>query len=373
MKSQILAIFCLALWTGGAFAAPDQKNPAPDTRKTAIFVANRANKTLDDKLPAFEDFVSSRITKAGFTVISREVATDAASALLKDSKKTTMDQLLSDNASVLRLGQMLGADYLIVASFSTYDPEKRTFEADGVKTINLIHNLRATFKIMEGVQGGTLAGDTILVSRTVRFTEGLRTENADLINGLLDEAAVKIGEIAAKTTIKSPAAKHLVEFSIACGMQDLAQLPLSVPDIRLTENNTVVIEKNRLEVQSLDVTVQLDEAVAGSAPGTFKAPPGLHKLRLTREGFKDWERTINVVDGLKLKVALQMSDVGYQRWKDNTAFLNSIETGKKLTDAEAEKIRGEAQKLRQSGHKVDISKDIKVNTTEGLKIYKSIY
>ena len=35
------------------------------SRKAAIFVANRAEKTLDDKLAAFEDFISSRITEKG--------------------------------------------------------------------------------------------------------------------------------------------------------------------------------------------------------------------------------------------------------------------------------------------------------------------
>lgn len=139
--------------------------PAPNAssagRKAAIFVANRADKVLDDKLAAFEDFISSRITAKAFAVISHEVATDAVSSLSKDSKQTSMDQLLGNNASALRLAQMLGADYLILASLSSYGTEKRTFDADGVKTVIVMHNLRVTYKILEGVQGGTLAGDTV--------------------------------------------------------------------------------------------------------------------------------------------------------------------------------------------------------------------
>ena len=65
-----------------------------------------------------------------------------------------------------------------------------------------------------------------------------------------------------------------------------------------------------------------------------------------------------------------MTDAGYQRWKDNTAFLNSIENGKKLTDAEAEKLRGEAQMLRQSGNLVNVKVDTKENIHP---IYKSIF
>ena len=241
-----------------------------------------------------------------------------------------------------------------------------------MKTVNITHNLRVTYKILDGEHGGTLVSDTVKASKTIQYTENLREEDGDLINALLDEAAGQVGDSLGKKSIKMAVAPNEpVEFSIACGMQDLAQLPLSIPDVGLAKDNTVVVGKYKLEVQALDVTVELDGVVAGSAPSTFKAPPGLHKLRLSREGFTPWERTINVVEGQKLKVALQMSDAGYQRWKDNTAFLQSLENGKKLTDAEAERIRGEAQKLRQSGYKVDVKEDVKVDTKEGLKVYQT--
>jgi hypothetical protein len=341
-------------------------------RKAAIFVANHADKAFDEKLATFADFITGRFTDKGFSVLSREVSTDALSSLLKDSKQTDADQLLSNNSTVLRLGQMLGADYLIVASIASFGSDKKSVETYGVKTVNITHNLRVTYKILDGMHGGALASDTVKASKTLRFTENSREEAGDLINGLLEEASIQVAESLGRKEIKTASAPTgAVEFSVSCGMQDLAQLPASIPDVRLAKDNTVVVGKDKLEVQALDVTVELDGVVAGSAPSTFKAPPGLHKIRLSREGFTPWERTINVVEGQKLKVALQMSDAGYQRWKDNTAFLQSLENGKKLTDAEAERIRGEAQKLRQSGYKVDVKEDVKVDTKEGIKVYQT--
>lgn len=333
-----------------------------DARKAAIFVANRADKSLDDKLGTFEDFISSHITEKGFTVISREVATDALSSLKKDSTATEADQLLSDNSSVLRLGQLLGVDYLIVASISSYGSDKRATDAYGEKTVNVIHNLRVTYKILDATHGGTLASDTIKTSKTIRYSDTASEVDSDLINGLLDEAGEKVAESVGKKEIKTVSlSKDQVDFSIACGMQDLANVPMSIPDVRLDDGNNVSIGKEKLEVQALDVTVELDGVVIGSAPSSFKAAPGLHKIRLSREGFKPWERTINLTDGQKLKVALQLSEAGYQRWKDNTAFLAALENGKKLTDAEAERIRGIAQMFRQSGYKVDVKSDVKVD------------
>jgi hypothetical protein len=118
-------------------------------------------------------------------------------------------------------------------------------------------------------------------------------------------------------------------------------------------------------VQPLDVTVELDGLAIGSAPGAFKARPGLHKLRLSREGFKDWERTINVTEGQQLHVALQMSDAGYGRWKDNLAFLQELDNNRKLTDAEVKRIEGIAKFFSESHYRVD--------TKENIKIYKSLY
>ena len=337
-------------------------------RKAAIFVDNRAGKAFDNKVPVLEDFITSRVTEQGFSVLSREVLINAFKDYSIEESKVSgtnvpesklgqqlsddvyalkmmqaigemffgsfkgipteepkvsspeappvnLDQQLSRNSSALRLAQMMGADYIIAASITSFGMEKKAFEGYGAKTVNLIHNLRVSYKILEAVQGGSLVADTVKVSKTIRFTEGSHTEDTDMINELLDEASVKVAESLSKKRIIPPPPKpDLVEITVACGMQDLAQLPVSIPDVRLTKDNTVVIGENKLEVQLLDVTVELNGTVIGSAPGTFRAPPGLSKIRLSREGFRDWERTINVMAGQKLKVALQMSDAGYARW-----------------------------------------------------------
>ena len=114
-----------------------------------------------------------------------------------------------------------------------------------------------------------------------------------------------------------------------------------------------------------DVNVEINGITVGSAPGTFEVMPGLNKLRLTREGFKPYERTVNCYDGQTLTVALQMTDDGFARWKDVVKAYTALENNRKLTDAEVEVLRGYAQMLRQSG--------IKVDTREGLKFYRGLY
>lgn len=366
--SLFLLITLTSFFTNVLSAAEPSDQPV---RKAAIFVENRAGKAFDDKVSVLEDFITSRITEQGFSVLNQEVVINSLKSYSFDEPKASiietagakLDRLLSSNTSALRLAQMMGVDYIIAASITSFGMEKKAFEGYEVKTINLIHNLRVSYKILEAAQGGSLVADTVKVSKTTRFTEGSHSENSDMINELLDEASVKIAESLSKKRIIPPPPKpDLVEITVVCGMQDLAQLSASVPDVRLTKDNTVVIGENKLEVQLLDVTVELNGTVIGSAPGTFKAPPGLNKIRLSREGFRDWDRTINIMAGQKLKVALQMSDAGYKRWKDNTEFLYDLKNGEKLTDAVVKVLEGKSQMLRQSGYKVDVHEDIKVNT-----------
>lgn len=328
---------------------------AHDQRMTAIFVANRADKSLDDKLAALEDFVSSRVTEKGFSLISHEVVSDAWSSFQRENPRTAIDEALGNQSSALRLAQMLNADYLLLASISSFGSTSKKTTISGKDVSSATYTLRVTYKLVDGVQGGTLAADTISVSETIWETVGPETIDSDLVNRLLDEAAVKVADSLSKKEIREHLAKPgQVNFTVACGIADVGGQPISVPDIRLTEDGKVVIGRSPIELQAVAVTVELDGAAIGSAPAKFSASPGLHKIRLTHEQCKPWERTINISQGQNLKVVLQMTDESYQRWKDQTAFLQTLENGRKLTDAEAEKIKGLAKFLGNSRYVIDI-------------------
>ena len=260
------------------------------------------------------------------------------------------------------MAQNLGVDFVLAASIATYGVEKKAYEGNGVSTLNVIYNMRLSYKIAESAQGGVVAGDTINVTKTIRQSAGLQTESSDVINELLDDAAGRLSDCvvnaaAQLTNVVVQAGK--VKVSIACSMTDMTQQPLTLPDVHITKDNTLVISTNRVPVQPLDVTVEFDGLAIGSAPGTFDAMPGLHKLKLTREGFKPWERTVNIYDGQTLKVALKMSEAGYHRWKDNTAFLQALENNRKLTDAEVKVLEGQAKMLSESHYRVDTKENVK--------------
>lgn len=350
-------------------------------RKTAIFVQNLEPK-LNNKVPFLEDLVASRVGGKDFAVISRADVLNAvktysvekAAASDRNALGTKLDQLLSDNSSALRLAQNMGADFILFVSLGSLEKSTRKFKDDsiGVQTESTIHMLRTTYKVVEGYTGGALGGDVIKSAKTIRQTANLQIEDGDVLNELLEDAAAKVVEgLSGKAVqFKAPAVPGKVEISIAAAVKDLSGNEITLPDVRLNENNQLVQGDKSIPVQA-SATIEIDGFAMGTTPARLKVFPGAHKLRLTRPGFADVELTINATEGLTLTPTMQLNEEGYRRWKDIREFMDKLDTNRKLTDARVEEIRGNAQRLRQSGFLVDY----RVNTKEApaMHFWRSIY
>lgn len=371
-----------ALLTAGGLIAAGQllaANTASSTaasplRKTAIIVENRAGAAFDDKVSVLEDLLANRIAGQGFSVLSRDVVTralkDYSTGANPNGELTAMDRSLEDNTSALRLAQNLGADFILVPSIVSCGTEKKTYNGDGVATVNVIHTLRVSYKIVEAGEGGAIRGGAVVATKTVRQSSDLSDEDNDVINQLLDDAAGQLAEAITKNVASLPtevAKDKMVNFRVICTMTDPRQQPILISALGITVDNHVVVTNQPIAVQPMDVTVELDGAAIGSAPGTFQAMPGFHKLRLSRDGFDTWEHSINVYNGETLRVALQMSPAGYARWKDTTDFLATLDANRKLTDAEVKRIEGIAKFFSESHYRVDTKQ------APGINIYKSLF
>ena len=97
---------------------------AAPLRKAAIIVENRAGKQCNDKVPVLEDLITSRVAGEGFSVMSRDVVTRALkeysipgekAGTAADAPGKSLDPLLENQTSALRLAQNIGADYRRIA------------------------------------------------------------------------------------------------------------------------------------------------------------------------------------------------------------------------------------------------------------------
>ena len=117
--------------------------------RAAIFVQNRAGNDFQDKLDTFKDLITARLTENGFAIIDKndvlakfqesrnednatKVAINTAIDLTK-SKKTeaSVEDIITDS-SALRIAQMLGVDYLIFATITSYGEEQKVFKGQAL-------------------------------------------------------------------------------------------------------------------------------------------------------------------------------------------------------------------------------------------------
>jgi hypothetical protein len=331
--------------------------PVAQQYRAAIFISNRIGPEMDRQMDAFEDLVTARVTDLGFQVVSKGISADSMrkfdSSLASTARPAdSLDTQLSEHSSALRLAQGLGADYLLIASLVGLGTKERAANGYGMNAVYTDTSLRFTYKVIDGQTGATITSDADKVTYSARQTEHSVEKNSDLNNELLDEAAVKIASSLTKKIAQDRITSPTASAAAATLTINTEIADVMVPDVRIV-NNTVVIGAGHYKVGALNAVVEIDGVAVGSAPGAIPVKPGFSKLRVTREGFKPWERTINVFNGQTLNVALEMTPENFARFKDATAFMNALQNGAKLTDGEVKVLEGQAKMLSQSGYKVD--------------------
>jgi hypothetical protein len=328
--------------------------------------AAKGSAKLDaDQVTASQQYADKSSGTASANV---DVAQSDTVQVAATSGTTKLDRELSDNTSALRLAQNLGADFVLIPAITSFGSEKKTYNGNGISTVNTTYKLRLSYKIVEAGEGGALRGGTFESEKNIRDSGDLKTDSSDILNELLDDAADQLAAaiVAGGKSLPTEVAKAaMVSFNISCTMTDPRQQPILISAVSVSADNKLVATNQPVAVQPMDVTVELDGVALGSAPGEFKARPGLHKLRLSREGFSDWARTVNIYNGQTLRVAMQMSPEGYAKWKDTTDFLATLDANRKLTDAEVKRVEGIAEFYKNSHYRVD--------TKENVQIHKSLY
>ncbi len=331
------ALFAAEAKPGAGGDAAEAKTPL----KTAVFVRNSGGRELRDKIDTFNDRLSARLTEKGFSTmdwkdviqkfressetedqIFKDVKTFMAVSTTTETNQSLTKMATKDRepdetvlaaqgrdggtaqASSLRIAQMIDADYIIVASMGQLGHEKRTFKGEGTiyQTNNTadIYTMPLTIKVLDGNTGQSIYGDTLTASYRVAQNASLEIKQDNIADNLIDIGTAKLADnISSKVErIRNAGLKAATaaEFTIDCNVTG--------------------------------ATVELDGAAIGSPPCKFIVRPGLHQLRVSREYFQTWERTVNIFPNQKLSISLELSETGLAKYKDITAFKQAQELEK---------------------------------------------
>ena len=326
---------------------------------SSIFIVSRTADTEIDSTEAgdFRDALAAELAGYGFTsaVRSDQFAEETGSEKIND-------------ASTLNQARQANAPYALVSTLRDLKSEVREYSGNDVQTSNRIYSLSFSYRLLSATDGTVLTGGNGSVRKTFRATQGAVTVDSSTTGELIGLAATRIAEEVSSALqptdlVETPSEATSVNFSItARGMG------MSIPEVTELDSGELYVTGDRNDITLDAVTVLIDGVAVGSAPGELESSPGLHEITLQREGFDDWTRTVNIRPDLDLTVRMSATDAEIKRFRQQSAFLESLRTQRVLTDAEAEKIRGIAQMFSQSGFRWDIQQDIKVDTDEPVKI-----
>jgi hypothetical protein len=273
----------------------------------------------------------------------------------------SLEEKLSKQTSAMRLAQSLGANMILFATIQSYGYEKRIFKGNEiapVATVTHYHNLRVSYRLGFSADGVSVAGDQIKVTRAWRESSSIKRETDDLLNDMIEEAASKLSKqiLAANRTIKEvPKINGVgVSFSVKPALPGGAVLQLPKYED----------EDIKMEVEtSVAADVLIDGISIGAVSSNMRVASGLHQIAVQMDGYKPWKRFVNVSEGQKIQVTLEMTQDGFERWKETIDFFQEMSKNKKLTRAEMKLLEAKAEALKKAGLVVNFDRS-------GLEIFK---
>jgi len=322
----------------------------------AIFVLNRGGVKMEAYLPVMEDFVTAQVAGRGFSLIAKET-------LLGNRKDAEKGGFNYDDQTILSLSRDVGADYALVVTLAQLGQITKSIDDEriGLHEKNLVSSLDATFKLIELKQGAAIKAGMVNAFKVARAdaNAGSKAE-IDAVTGgaLLTDAATQISDKIADLAVAGPnkADAGLIEIELNCNVDGF-----TLPEI-LKKDNTWVVGTKTASAVANDVVVEVDGIMVGTAGGALSVRPGLHKLRLSRDGYVELSRFVNFIPGQRLNLSLAMTAAMHDRHSQDLLLLQGLKAGQILTEAEAARLTGMADFYKNSKVSFDLKVDEKKNT-----------
>jgi len=279
-----------------------------EPKKVAVFVQNRTRVPgMDDEVDGIRDRLAAALaaTDAVIVMDSAEVADSFARwKVTTEEEKRGLVAGVFTGGSVPRVAQMLGCDYVVAASVVGATAMPRNVGA----TPSTVYTLRMTLKATDATGASVFAMPPWSRQMPIAGPAG---DAMQFYNMLIDQWAEDAGAAVANSAAKwrRPAeAAAEVAFTVTTTIDGV---------VGELESQTKGVKEEQLQELRKVVggaTVEIDGAVLGSAPGEFRAAPGLHTLVVKREWMKPYAAKVMVRDGANFNIALEMSEEGISKW-----------------------------------------------------------
>lgn len=302
-----MAVCAQDVTPGTATQVPSTEVPV---KRVAVFVQNRTReRAMDDEIDGIRDRLAASLAAVdGMEVLdSAQIAdTFRKYKVTADEEKKGLVPGIFSGGSVPNVARMIGCDYIVAASVVGASSMKRKLGGQN----NTVFTLRTTIKVLDAT--GRTVGSVPNWSSTFPVLNEAGDDPMNYYNILIDrwveDATNQLAADALKWRAPAAAATALVAFKVTTSIDKV------VTELESQTKGTKGELLAELRKVVGGATVELDGAVIGSCPGEFRVAPGLHQIKITRQWMQDYTATVNVVDGMQLDVAMEMSEAGLAKW-----------------------------------------------------------
>jgi hypothetical protein len=304
---------------------------ARGVRKIAVFVQNRTRVVgMDDEVDGVRDRLSAALAEvAGVSVVDSSQVADAfrRHKVTAEEEKSALVSGIFTGGSIPRIAEMLGCDYIAVASIVNAAAQRRKMSGRSAT----VFTLRMTLKVMDAT-GASIDGLPVWVRQlpVLEASDDPMTYYQMLFDQWAEEATAALASQSHRWRAAATPARTPVTFTVSSTIDKI------IADLESRTKGASGEQLQELRRVVGGVTVELDGTVIGSTPGTFRAAGGLHQLRVTRAWMKPFTATVTLSEGAAFSVALELSDEGIRQW----GSLEALRADIALRYAAAVKERG---------------------------------
>lgn len=311
-----------------------------EVKKIAVFVQNRTRVAgMDDEVDGIRDRLCAAFAEIdGISVMDSAQVADTFrryKVTVGEERAGLVSGIFSGGA-VPAIAKAIGCDYIAAASVVNASSMRRNVGG----RLSTVYSLRMTLKIMDAT-GASVDGMPTWV-RQLPILDAV-DDPMNYYQMLFDQWATDVTAVVAQKASRWRA--PVVRPAAAVDFYVSTTIDKTVAELESRTKGAKGEQLQELRRVVGGATIELDGAVIGSAPGCFRATPGLHQLKVTRAWMKPYTATVNIQEGMNLEVALEMSDEGVAKW----GTLEALRADIARRYAEAARERGVRVNIDTSG------------------------
>jgi curli biogenesis system outer membrane secretion channel CsgG len=181
--------------------------------------------------------------------------------------------LVDNSQSVIQIGKLLGADYIITGSIVSYGERSIRFQGYGINTEKIITEMTVSIKVLNVTNG--------------------RIEFASLLSDSVDQGGTGYLE-----TNNNNTKRTLITNVLQSAVNQISENIL--PEKEVLDTVEVSFISNP---QGADL--EIDGVYCGNTPLKLQLNPGIHRVTISLAEFNPWDKKINAYEGLEVKAVLE--------------------------------------------------------------------